>query len=235
MSDEDEPGHHPGGPPVDGKLDKYPFLAHYEKGYTEVADLEVEYQGFLHVRCPWTSHNCPKCNINYCHTDSLIVAVDGACRFNSTLAAQGSACGVYLSPTDETLNTSWSISEPNGTPHTSQRAELVAAAQGIKTGMEYVRNGGQVSCKCPDCRVKHLVIKSDSAYVVNGITEYVKKWKVNGWRNAKGDTVANLNPWKSLVECVDQVTELGAIVSFWHVKRHDNEQADRLANRGLDN
>jgi len=103
--------------------------------------------------------------------------------------------------------------------------------------MEYIQYGGQVYCNHPEepCPVKHLVIKSDSAYVVNGITEWVKKWQANGWRNAKGQPVVNQDLWRTLIDCVDEVNEYDAVVSFWHVKRADNQQADWLANFALDN
>jgi len=103
--------------------------------------------------------------------------------------------------------------------------------------LKYVRSGGQTICVHSGlpCRVEHLVIKSDSAYVVNGITEYVKKWETNGWRNAKGESVANQDLWRTLIKWVDQVNALDSVISFWHVKRADNQDADYLANFALDN
>lgn len=233
---EDKTGHHRAGKPgPEENPDRYPLVSHTEKGYTSVEDLEVFFDDFLHVRCPRARHECPYCERNYCHFDSLIVAVDGACPGNGTAAATTSGCGVYLSPTDVSLNESWRVTETPGYQHTNQRAELRAAIRGINIAMEYIRDGGQVTCDHPDpaCRVKHLVIKSDSGYVVDGITKYVKKWESNGWRNAKGEPVKNRDLWETLGDWVDQVNDSDAVVSFWHVKRIDNQEADELANEAI--
>jgi len=105
MAHKDIDGHHNHGRPrLEDCPDKFPLRSHIEEGYTSVVDLEVLYDGFLHVRCPWKWHECQYYARNYCHTDSLIVAVDGACRGNGTAAATTSACGVYLCPTDDSLN-----------------------------------------------------------------------------------------------------------------------------------
>jgi len=238
MAHDDRTWHHRAGPPIYGDLDKFPSSIHEQKGFISVADLEVELETFLHVRCPNANHECPECTRNIGHIDSLIVAVDGACRGNGTAAAQTSACGVFLSRRDDTLNRYWRVNEQYGNPHTNQRAELHAAIGGIDIAMDYVREGGQIYCdnhSGPPCTVKHLVIKSDSAYVVNGITDYVKKWQVNGWRNARGEPVVNQDLWRFLLDRVNEVNNWDAVVSFWHVKRADNQDADYLANFALDN
>jgi ribonuclease HI len=41
-------------------------------------------------------------------------------------------------------------------------------------------------------------ITTDSEYVRQGITSWIKNWKKNGWRTAKGKPVANQESWKEL-------------------------------------
>ncbi|GLA37379.1 hypothetical protein AnigIFM63309_004292 [Aspergillus niger] len=75
-------------------------------------------------------------------------------------------------------------------------------------------------------RLYTVVIKSDSEYVVRGMTEWIYKWKANGWVNAKGFQL----PIESTLSLEDeQVT-----VQFWQVPRELNQEADRLATSALD-
>lgn len=85
------------------------------------------------------------------------------------------------------------ISDTSGYSHTSQRAELRAAIAAIEASKTYIYNGGQFDCDdCPTpCCVVHLVIKSDSAYLVNGMTAHIEKWRQNEWRTAKNTEVKN--------------------------------------------
>ena len=76
-------------------------------------------------------------------------------------------------------------------------------------------------------------ITTDSKYVLQGITEWIEGWKRRGWRNASKKPVLNAELWQRLDELV-QPFEID-----WHwVKGHsghpENELADQLANRGID-
>lgn len=106
--------------------------------------------------------------------------------------------------------------------------------------MQYVKHGGQWDCETeslehgPDaCRVEHLVIKSDSASLVNGIPNHVVKWQGNGWVTAGRQPVKYRELWETLLNTIKEVKRAGASVSFWHVRREENEEADELANAGL--
>lgn len=80
---------------------------------------------------------------------------------------------------------------------------------------------------------KRLTIKSDSKYVIMGATEYYKKWQNRGWKNAKGQPVANQEEWKSLLELM---LDNRILVQYSHVPGHSgnygNEEANRLAIEG---
>jgi ribonuclease HI len=78
-----------------------------------------------------------------------------------------------------------------------------------------------------------IEITTDSKYVLQGITEWIEGWKRKGWRNASKKPVMNADLWMQLDELAQQ------FVINWHwVKGHSghpgNEQADELANRGID-
>jgi len=78
-----------------------------------------------------------------------------------------------------------------------------------------------------------VAIYTDSAYVRNGITSWVPKWKTNGWMTSDRKPVKNADLWRELDEAVARHTV------EWHwVKGHaghpENERADRLAVRGME-
>jgi ribonuclease HI len=43
-----------------------------------------------------------------------------------------------------------------------------------------------------------ITIVTDSAYVKNGVTEWIHGWKRNGWRTAGKDPVKNVELWQRL-------------------------------------
>jgi len=76
-------------------------------------------------------------------------------------------------------------------------------------------------------------ITTDSRYVLEGVTEWMPGWKRRHWKTAAKKTVKNLELWQRLDELV------GKHEVEWHwVKGHsghpENELADQLANRGID-
>ncbi len=79
-----------------------------------------------------------------------------------------------------------------------------------------------------------IEIFTDSKYVKDGITEYIKKWKVNGWKTASKKPVKNSDLWKQL----DVLNAQHSIRWNWvkgHSGHRENDIADELANLGIDN
>ena len=99
---------------------------------------------------------------------------------------------------------------------TNQIAELTAAIEGLAL----VPAGAEVE------------LVSDSQYVLKGLTEWRASWERKGFRNSKGDPVANLALWKRLFAAADQRRD-----SVRWVRGHNgdrcNEKADALANKAL--
>ncbi len=78
-----------------------------------------------------------------------------------------------------------------------------------------------------------VAITTDSQYVKNGINEWIANWKKRGWKTADKKPVKNIDLWQRLDELVARHN-----VSWHWVKGHsghpENERADALANRGID-
>jgi ribonuclease HI len=98
---------------------------------------------------------------------------------------------------------------------TNNRMELMAVIEAIS------------ALKRP-CRI---VLHTDSQYVQKGITEWIKQWKLRGWRTAAKAPVKNADLWKRL----DEVVGAHEIEWVWvkgHAGHDGNERADALANKG---
>lgn len=76
-------------------------------------------------------------------------------------------------------------------PRTSQRAELLAAIEGLKQleTSNRLRKGDSLH-KPPrrdtDTLGPTYIVVADSEYVVKGITEWFPTWRVKNWRTAAG-------------------------------------------------
>lgn len=80
------------------------------------------------------------------------------------------------------------------------------------------------------CRV-HLT--TDSQYVMKGITEWMANWKKRGWKTAGRTPVKNVDLWQRL----DKALAPHEVTWEWvrgHTGHPENERADELANKGID-
>ena len=100
---------------------------------------------------------------------------------------------------------------------TNNRMELRAAIEGL------------AALKRPS----RVTVTTDSQYVRQGITQWIEGWKRNQWRTSAKKPVKNQDLWQLL----DELTCRHEVTWEW-VKGHsghpDNELADVLANRGID-
>jgi len=75
-------------------------------------------------------------------------------------------------------------------------------------------------------------LHTDSVYLRSGITSWLPKWKLNGWRTSGKKPVKNADLWQRL----DAATQRHQVQWLW-VKGHagdpGNERADALANQGM--
>ncbi len=79
----------------------------------------------------------------------------------------------------------------------------------------------------------HVVLHTDSQYVMKGITEWIDGWKARGWRTAAKAPVKNVDLWKKLDEAV-RAHEIDWIWVKGHAGHEGNERADALANKGVE-
>ncbi len=81
-------------------------------------------------------------------------------------------------------------------------------------------------------RASEITIVTDSAYVKNGVTEWIHAWKRKGWRTAGGPPVKNVELWQRL----DAAQAQHKVVWKWikgHAGHVENERADELARAGM--
>src|SRR3990167_93870 len=100
---------------------------------------------------------------------------------------------------------------------TNNRMELMAAIQGLSA----------LKRKCV------VVVTTDSDYLRRGITEWMKNWKKNHWRTSNKKPVKNADLWQQLDVLASQFDVRWQWVRG-HSGHRENEIADQLANRGID-
>jgi ribonuclease HI len=75
-------------------------------------------------------------------------------------------------------------------------------------------------------------LHTDSQYLRKGITEWIGKWKRNGWKTADKKPVKNADLWMAL----DDAAQRHRIEWHWvkgHAGEPENERADELARAGM--
>lgn len=95
---------------------------------------------------------------------------------------------------------------------TNNRMELLAAIVGLE------------ALKQP-CKV---TLTSDSQYMRQGITQWIRNWKRNGWRTASKAPVKNADLWRRL----DEAAQRHEVEWKWvkgHAGHKENERCDTLA------
>jgi len=81
-------------------------------------------------------------------------------------------------------------------------------------------------------RPSRVEVYTDSAYVKNGITEWLPNWKRRGWKTADRKPVKNVDLWQAL----EAAAARHQVHWHWvrgHAGHAENERADALANRGV--
>ncbi|KAL8561740.1 Ribonuclease H1 [Nucella lapillus] len=143
--------------------------------------------------------------------EGKIVYTDGA-SFDNGCATARAGIGIYWGPHDP-MNTSERLSGRQ----TNNRAEIKAAEVAVRQAKAQ--------------GIKDVVLYTDSQFLINGITAWIKKWKKNGWKLSTGGDVINREDFEKLDNAI-----LGMNIRWMHVRGHrgieGNEAADRLANEG---
>jgi ribonuclease HI len=134
---------------------------------------------------------------------NVILITDGSCLGNP-----GRGGWAYVLRFNEHKREAWGAEAQT----TNNRMELMAAIRGLRALSE-------------PCVV---AVTTDSEYVKNGITQWIKGWKRNGWITSAKKPVVNKDLWQELD------AEVGRHTVEWHwTKGHadhpDNNRCDELA------
>src|SRR5262245_58936667 len=139
---------------------------------------------------------------------TVTMVIDGACSGNP--GPGGWACVLRFGRYEREL----SGHHPDTT---SNRMELEAAIQGFRT------------LKRACC----VTVVTDSQYVQRGMTEFLPRWKQNGWSKSNRDPVLNRDLWEQL----DSLAQPHQVTWTWvrgHSGHPDQERCDRLATAAAD-
>ena len=130
------------------------------------------------------------------------IYTDGACSGNP---GKGGWAAIIL---DSNLSqSSISGSESNTT---NNRMELMATIMALKK----IKNKTEVT------------IYTDSKYVKDGITDWIKKWKLNNWKNSKNKPVKNKDLWVKLDNSCQKLK-----VNWKWVKAHAGNKYNNLVDK----
>lgn len=141
-------------------------------------------------------------------TETVDIYTDGACRGNPGPGGWG----VVMRYNDHERELY------GGEPETTNnRMELMAAIQALEALNRH-------------CKVR---LTTDSRYVQQGISEWLVNWKQRNWKTASRKPVKNVDLWQRL----DAIVVRHDVEWHWvrgHSGHPENERADQLANRGID-
>ena len=134
---------------------------------------------------------------------NYIIYTDGACLGNP---GKGGWAAIIIEPNGEREIVGYEKSTTNN------RMELKAVIEALKE----IEVNSQIS------------LFSDSKYVIDGVTKWIKNWKMNDWKTTNKKEIKNLDLWMDL----DKLTSKFQITWNW-VKGHStneyNNRVDRLA------
>jgi ribonuclease HI len=136
----------------------------------------------------------------------VVIYTDGACSGNPGPGGWGAV--LHSKTNDKEMH--------GGDPATTNnRMELMAAIQAL----EALKRPAEVT------------LYTDSKYLLDGITKWIKSWQRNGWKTSAKQPVKNADLWQRLTKAME-----GHSIDWKWVKGHagdpGNERADELARLG---
>jgi ribonuclease HI len=135
--------------------------------------------------------------------DKVEIFTDGACKGNPGPGGWGVV--LRMGSTEKELSGGEALT-------TNNRMEMTAAIEGL-------------NALTRPCQV---TLSTDSRYVMDGLTKWIKGWQKNGWKTADKKPVKNAELWQALLAAAKPHR-----IEWQWVKGHaghpENERADRLA------
>lgn len=148
--------------------------------------------------------------------DYVMVYTDGACSKNGAgLETAKAGIGVWFND-GHPLN----VSAPVKGRATNNVAEFQAAI----AAAEMAAGSG----------ISKLCIVTDSQFVINCMTSWIKSWKKNDWKTGKGEPVINKQEVLELEKACKALDDVKWLHVRGHQGVHGNEQADLLARNGAE-
>jgi len=83
-------------------------------------------------------------------------------------------------------------------------------------------------------RKEEIILITDSNYVKNGISEWIKNWKKNNWKTATKSNVKNRNLWEKLDELNSKLNVKWEWVKAHNIDKYNN-YVDELARNSAEN
>ena len=145
--------------------------------------------------------------------DEVSIYVDGACRNNGQTEAKG-GCGVYWGDGHPMNCSEVLLGEKQTNNRAEMSAAIIALSQAIAEGLT------------------NITIISDSRYMKEGISNWIKKWKINGWKSQTKTDILNKDLWVLLDSLRNKVNVTWKWVEG-HGTTQGNIEADRLAGIGV--
>ncbi|MEM6449008.1 MAG: ribonuclease HI [Cyanobacteria bacterium P01_D01_bin.105] len=112
---------------------------------------------------------------------------------------------------------------------TNNRMEMQAAIAALEFLVD-----ADTERNSPQERLSHRVtLHTDSEYLKNGITKWIKGWKKKGWKTSAGKPVLNKDLWQQLDKLTQSLSSEDLTIDWRYVRGHagnpGNERCDEIA------
>lgn len=120
------------------------------------------------------------------------------------------------------------VAERYGSESTTTNNKMELAA--VINGLQEVHN--RINSQEIDGDAEVVEVVTDSQYVRQGITDWIKRWRVNGWQTSAKKPVKNRELWQRLDEVNSKVSPRWRWVKG-HAGDEHNEACDRLVQQAI--
>ena len=155
----------------------------------------------------------------------VTIHTDGGSKSNGSddsLAAYGSCTRIFQN--DKLLERQLYVQRVDG--KTNNQMEMAAFISALSSVIKLELNNIDVE------------IHTDSAYVMNGLTQWIPKWRENNWMTSNKQPVKNVDLWKKLDSFYQNVrsrNELKIVKVKAHAGHYENEHIDSACTWAMEN
>lgn len=136
-------------------------------------------------------------------SNKLEIYTDGACLGNP---GPGGWAALIIDNNQER------ILSGNNEMTTNNRMELLAVIKALESVNHHLE----------------ITIYTDSKYVINGITSWIKNWKTNDWKSSSKTPVKNIDLWK-ILDVNSQKQNIKWVWVKGHSGNNYNDKVDKIA------